>query len=135
MAPTKEEKQFLLEVIDLYRQLPALWKIKSDDYSNRNKKDQAYESLLEKYRERYKEATKDELKKKINSLRTNFRKELKKIKDSGKSGTATDEIYEPTFWCFDALKFLSDQETPSQSKTTITLETQEVRHKNFFIET
>ena len=64
MAPTKEEKKFLLEVIDRYRQLPALWKIKSDDYSNRNKKEQAYESLLQKYREWYKEATKDDLKEK-----------------------------------------------------------------------
>ena len=79
MAPSKEEKKFLLELIDVYRSLPALWQIKSKEYSDRQKKDSAYETLLIKYREYYKEGTKDELKKKLNALRTNFRNELKKI--------------------------------------------------------
>ena len=40
-------------------------------------------------------ATKDELKKKLNSLRTNFRKEIKKVNDSEKS--ATKGVYQPSF--------------------------------------
>lgn len=89
MAPCKEEKKFLLELIDVYRSLPALWQIKSKEYSDRQRKDSAYETLLIKYREYYKEGTKDELKKKLNALGTNFRKELKKISDSQKSGAGT----------------------------------------------
>ncbi|CAG9790338.1 unnamed protein product [Diatraea saccharalis] len=42
------------------------------------------------------EATKDTVKKKINSLRTCYRKEMKKVDASTKSGAATDDIYEPT---------------------------------------
>ena len=80
MAPCKEEKKFLLDLIDVYRSLPALWQIKSIEYSDRQKKDSAYETTLTKYREYYKEGTKDELKKKLNALRINFRKELKKIR-------------------------------------------------------
>lgn len=132
MAPPKEEKKFLLELIDLYRSLPALWKVKAKEYSDRNKKAIAYERLLVKYREWYKDGKKDELKKKINSFRTNFRKELKKVNDSQKSGAGTEDIYEPSQWCYEALMFLSDQETPAPSQSTLQViqheetETQEV---------
>ena len=50
MAPCKEEKKFLLELIDVYRSLFALWKIEGKEYSERQKKDSAYETLLIKYR-------------------------------------------------------------------------------------
>ena len=33
-----EERKFILEVIEVYRSLPALWNVKSKDYSNRTKK-------------------------------------------------------------------------------------------------
>ena len=39
MAPTKHEKKFHLELIDVYRSLPQLWNVKSNCYSDRNKKD------------------------------------------------------------------------------------------------
>ena len=48
------------------------------------KKKEQYEHLLRKYRERIPDADKYQLIKKFNSLRTNFRKELKRIKDSEK---------------------------------------------------
>ena len=47
-----------------------------------NKKNEQYEHLLRKYRERFPDADKNQSIKKFNSLRTNFRKELKRIKDS-----------------------------------------------------
>jgi len=50
---------------------------------NEKKKEQ-YEYLLRKYRERFPDADKNRLIKKCNFLRTNFRKELKRIKDSEK---------------------------------------------------
>ena len=55
--------KFLLKLIDGYRSLPALWQIKSKEYSDRQKKDSAYETILFliKYRDYYKEDTKDEL--------------------------------------------------------------------------
>ena len=124
MAPTKSEKKFLLELIEVYKTLPALWNIKSDCYSDRTKKDNAYKTLLQKFKEQYPEGTKDELKKRINSLRTSFRKELKKVKDSTRSGAGADEIYDPSLWCFDALLFLTDQETPASSRSTIQLDEQ-----------
>ncbi|XP_064619485.1 uncharacterized protein LOC135482929 [Lineus longissimus] len=114
-----EERQFMLTCIELYRELPALWKVKSKEYSDRNKKDAAYQTLLEKYRKRYPKASRDDLTKKLNSLRTNYRKELNKVQQSSKSGAGTDEVYESTLWYFDAMDFLQDQETPSKSLSSI----------------
>ena len=94
MTPCKGVTKFLLELIVVYRNLPSLWKIKSKDYGDRNIKDRDYETLLIEYREYYKEGTKEELKKKLNTLRTNFRKELKKIINSQKSKAGAEEVYE-----------------------------------------
>lgn len=38
-------REFTTELINLYRSLPALWKIKCKDYSDRNKKIAAYEEM------------------------------------------------------------------------------------------
>jgi len=114
-----EERQFILEVIDVYRELPALWKVTCEDYSNRRKKDVAYNTLLEKYRERYEDATKEDVKKKLNALRTNFRKELKKVIDSETSGAGGEYVYESSLWYYDAMLFLRGQETPAPSRSLL----------------
>ncbi|GFO24817.1 hypothetical protein PoB_005132200 [Plakobranchus ocellatus] len=126
MAPSKEEKIFILEVIEMYHGFPDLWKLKSKEYSDREKKEAAYDTLLLKYKEWYTEATKDDLKKKLNAMRTSFRRELKKLNDSQKSGAGADDVYEPSLWFFYALFFLRDQETPAPSQSTILEESQEV---------
>ncbi|GFO05983.1 hypothetical protein PoB_003248800 [Plakobranchus ocellatus] len=74
MAPSKEEKKFILEVIEMYHGFPELWKVKSKEFSDREKKEAAYDTLLLKYKEWYTEATKDDLKKKLNAMRTSFRR-------------------------------------------------------------
>ncbi|KAJ8945759.1 hypothetical protein NQ318_022857 [Aromia moschata] len=73
-----KEREFIVDCIHLYRELPALWNIKSKEYHDRDKKNTAYETLLEKYKEMFPDATKDDLKKKFNSLRANYLKEFKK---------------------------------------------------------
>ena len=40
-----DNKDFLIEFIELYRSYPCLWKVKSQDYSNKLKKNQAYDVL------------------------------------------------------------------------------------------
>ena len=78
-------KEFVLEFIDLWKSHTALWKVKSASYSNKNIKLAAYEAMVNKLREVDSEATFKKvknIKKRINSLRTNFRRELRKINDS-----------------------------------------------------
>jgi hypothetical protein len=82
--PKGDKRKFILECIEVYHSLPALWIVKSKKYSNRMEKNEQCERLLRKYIERFPDADKNQLIKKLNSLRTNFRKELKRIKESEK---------------------------------------------------
>ncbi len=110
---------FFTEFIELYRSFPCLWKVKDKDYSNRDKKRLAYEALVKKCKEIDPDANKDYVSKKVNSFRTVFRKEIKKIKESEKSGAGADDVYTPTLWYFPLLNFLHDQDTPRASVNTI----------------
>lgn len=45
--------EFMIEVSGVYQTLPALWRNKSDDYSNRAKKAAVYDILLQKYHDHF----------------------------------------------------------------------------------
>ncbi|KAL4085314.1 hypothetical protein QTP88_027173 [Uroleucon formosanum] len=109
MATTKNI-EFWREFINLYRELPAVWKIKSDDYKSRDLKSECYVKLIDKLKELEPTADINCTKRKINTLRSNFRRELKKQINSRKSGAGSDDMYEPTVWYFNDLEFLRDQE-------------------------
>lgn len=54
-APTKtmaakkdDDRKFIIECIEMYHSLPALWNVKSKDYRNRVIKNEQYEQLLVK---------------------------------------------------------------------------------------
>lgn len=112
-------RKFLLEFIEIYRSFPCLWKIKSREYSDRIKKDKAYEQLLKKLKEVDVDATKEEVKKKIDSLRAGYRREVKKVTASKRSGAGGENVYIPSLWYFDELNFLGDQEIPRASVSNI----------------
>lgn len=68
--------EFLAEFIELYKSFPCLWQVKSKDYSDKHKKNLAYEELTKKFREVDSLANKETVSKKINSLRTVYKKEF-----------------------------------------------------------
>lgn len=125
-----KEREFIVECIQLYRELPCLWNVKSKQYHDRDKKNTAYETLLSKYKEMFPQANKDDVKKKFNSLRTNYRKELKKHLQSMKSGCGTDDIYQPTLWYYNEMAFLQDQESASDSQSSIPSPREDSEHSN-----
>lgn len=112
-------KQFIIEFIERYRSHACLWKIKSAEYSDREKKNKAYEDMVLKLKEADESATRDSVKKKIDSLRGCFRKEFKKVNASKKSGAGTDELYVPHLWYYEHLLFLTDHEMPRESVSNI----------------
>jgi len=65
-------KEFTTEFIEIYRSYPCLWRIKCPEYSDRCKRNIAYEKLCLKLTEVHPTATKDTVVKKIDSLRSNF---------------------------------------------------------------
>lgn len=113
------EREVLKTFISVYRQNPILWNTSLKEYSDRDKKNKCYKQLVEIYQKIKKRATIEDVKKKINSLRTNYRKELKKIKDSQRTGSSTDDIYEPTSWIFWELQFLNDVEKLDNTRSTV----------------
>ncbi len=65
------------DFIEIYRSKPCLWRVKSKEYHDREKRDAAYERLVIKFKELEPDATKKSVVKK-NNLRSNVRKEKKK---------------------------------------------------------
>ncbi|XP_069604914.1 uncharacterized protein [Ranitomeya imitator] len=117
------DNEFVRALIDMYRSLPFLWKIKSADYSNRNMKRAAYEKLVALHKEHHPTESVDEtiVRKKIQALRTVYKKELNKVKKSKKSGAGADDVYVPKLWYFDLLAFTRDQEIPRPAQTVTSL--------------
>lgn len=105
-----DNKIFWTSFISLYRENPCLWKIKSKEYSNKPMKNAAYQKLVEKCKEINADADLKYVRKKIDSLRAGFRREMKEKQKSKKTGTGTDDMYEPILWYFEELLFLKDQE-------------------------
>ena len=93
MSASEDDRRFWIEFIDIYRENPCLWKVKSKEYSDRNKKNAAYDLLVEKMREKDKEASREFVTKKINNFRSAFRKEYKKVLASMKSGTVSVDYF------------------------------------------
>ncbi|KAJ8897218.1 hypothetical protein PR048_002564 [Dryococelus australis] len=112
-------REFLEDWIRIYESEPCLWEVKCKEYHDRVRKDAGYARLLAKLKEVDTNATKDAVIKKINNLRSAYRKEIKKVKASTKSGAAGDEIYKPKLWYFPLLSFLGDQDTPRASRTNV----------------
>ncbi|KAJ0170296.1 hypothetical protein K1T71_014224 [Dendrolimus kikuchii] len=113
----QKERKFLIEIIQLYRSLPVLWNVNIKEYHDRQKKNNAYNILLRKYRQMYPEATKEDVKKKFNSLRTNYRKELKKYHEWTNSGNKGE--YQPSSWYFEEMSFLEEQHCDSNLSNII----------------
>lgn len=114
-----KDHEFVVEFIDIYRRSPCLWNKKDPKYHNANIRESVYMLLLEKYQEYDKNATKAMVKAKINSLRSTYNKELKKVKDSERSGAGTEEVYKPSLWYYDLLSFVSDQQPTGTNLSTM----------------
>lgn len=125
------ERDFVLLLISLYRDYPALWKIKSKEYADKNKRSLALSSIVKALRV-YKPAyTEDLLKKKNNALRTNFNKERKKIEQAQRSGASPDDVPKPSLYYYNELLFLSDQMCISDTESSLS---SEVKHFLFTIQ-
>lgn len=103
-------REFLLDFIELYKQRPCLWLVKSPDYTNRLKKHEAYKVLIKKLKEVDPDANRNTVIKKINTFRGSFRKEFRKVKASVKADP--DNVHQPKLWYYNSLLFLLDNHPP-----------------------
>jgi hypothetical protein len=80
-----------------------LWKIKSDDYKNRNLKNRAYQKLVDFCKTAvWHDANNDFVVKAIQGIRGSYRKELKKINETKRSGSSEEDVHKPRGRCAQA---------------------------------
>ncbi|CAK1600119.1 unnamed protein product [Parnassius mnemosyne] len=106
------QNQYLSIFIKTWETYPELWNTCCESYRDKVRKNNALDKLLDIYKKMKPNSTREDLKKKLNALRTNFRKELKKIHKSKSSGKGTDEVYVPSAWTYYELLFLTNDEQP-----------------------
>lgn len=107
-------KKFISGFIEIYEKNGCLWKLTLPEYTNKNLKSMAYKELVLFSKKYFGEADTDFVKK-IQNLKTAFKKELKKVNNSKKSGNGADDVYIPKLWYFDLLLFTTDDVLPKPS--------------------
>lgn len=88
-------------LITEWESYPELWDIKSINYRNRSKKQNALRELAKKF-----ETVESEISRKLHNLRTQFHQEIRRMKTK-KSGDGADDAYEITWEFFNSLKFIN----------------------------
>ncbi|KAH8278200.1 hypothetical protein KR044_002040 [Drosophila immigrans] len=106
MSGAEENRHYLRAFIQTYRDMPVLWDTSLRDYTNREKRAEAYQRLVPIYHYLKRDATVEDVKKKINTLRTNYRKELKVVESAMRTGN----LHTPRCWTFQELDFLRNTE-------------------------
>lgn len=115
------EKHNIKTLLALYEQHPCLYAIKCIDYHNRNKREIALQLIAQSYEEITKESiTTDNIKKKINGLRAQYLEQRQKIKQSKASGASTDDIYKPTWWAYEYMKFFDPYIVQRKGESSLT---------------
>jgi hypothetical protein len=82
MSKTLMSSDFLAKFLEECREMPVLWQISSADYSNRTKRDEAWDLLVQLTREKIPEVDLCFVEKKVDSIRASFRKKLRRVRDS-----------------------------------------------------
>ncbi|KAL9898290.1 uncharacterized protein ACN427_006491 [Glossina fuscipes fuscipes] len=100
-------RHWLGEFIELYQAEECLWQPKHPDYSNNTARNNAYDKLVIKLKEvESAKADRSMVVRKINSLRSAFRRELRKIN--------ARPHYETRLWYYDKLAFIADHGNPKR---------------------
>ena len=90
-----------------YKELPILWNLTDPNYKNKIKRNAALLKLLSIYEKCKPGAKMADVRWKINTLRCNYRKELKKIEESKRSSARVNNVWSLSSWVFHALKFIN----------------------------
>jgi hypothetical protein len=77
----------------MYEKCKVLWNVESDEYRNRNARNEGIKKILEKLC--VEGLTADCVRKKTEMMKTVYSQELNKIMESKKSGAGTNDLYKP----------------------------------------
>ena len=116
MNPIEWSKKNTSVFIDLLKDRNCLWQVGCKDYKNKVLRDAAIKAITATMSRHIVGLNEEDIKKKINTLRTQFRRELRLLAASKKSAT---EVHEPKLWCFQKLHFLNEAEEQLESKSNL----------------
>ena len=94
--------------IENLKPFTCLWKVTSEEYKNRDKRRIALQNLQEIMKDIVENITIVDVKKKINTIRSQYRREHRLLENSKKSAVATGDVYVPKLWCYNELTFLNE---------------------------
>ena len=77
-----------------------LWNVKADVYKDRSKRVAAINKITAELQKSGLSAHASEVKEKIESIRSKYRRDLRKLEKSKKSGAGADEVYTPDIMVF-----------------------------------
>jgi hypothetical protein len=102
----------------VYEKYEVLWNVESDEYRNRNARNERIKKLLEEMC--VEGLTADCVRKKIKMIKTVYSQELNKIMKSKKSGTGTNDLYTlKLVWIEKADSFLRSATATRPSKSNL----------------
>lgn len=105
---------FLTCFIQVYKQLPCLWRVKSKDFCNKSKREEAWRSLVDFTGKSIPDVDVEFVKKRVEILRASFRKEFNRVRESLKSGSGP--VHVPKLWYYDLMSFVGNQQDVPPSK-------------------
>ncbi|CAB4038862.1 Hypothetical predicted protein [Paramuricea clavata] len=113
---TVEEEELLVELWPNYE---CLYKTNSPEFKRVDKRQSAREDIRRKLETELESSFTDaDIKAKIRNLRTQYGKEMGKVRASVASGAGTSSVYEPSWRFYNSLHFLRDSITPVKTKPT-----------------
>ncbi|XP_066587643.1 uncharacterized protein [Prorops nasuta] len=115
MTQKKWNNEAVLCLIESYKDEPCLYATNSVHYHNKHKRSEALKRICLNVSSQRPGTTEVECSTKLHNLRNQFNIENQKVKASIKSGTGFDDVYKPTLWYFDNLKFLETYFIPRKS--------------------
>ncbi|PIO11454.1 hypothetical protein AB205_0134460, partial [Aquarana catesbeiana] len=114
-----KDPDFFCEFIDRYRDMRNLWEVKNPLYRNKPARKASLEKLLEFVKTRVPNADIEFVDKKMYSLVNTHRKKLQKVHKSMRSGAAAEDVYVPSLWYYNKMRFLEDQIEARESCLTL----------------
>lgn len=126
-GPLHWRREDVIKLIDLYKANVCLWQVNHHNYRDRNARDGAMRRIQTSLKKQMTGVTGPDIKNKLHTLRSQYRRELRAMKESTRSNDG-GHVYRPRLWCFDAFHFLNDAEEIRDPISVLDFEEEEVRN-------
>ena len=113
------EDDQLLKLLEVTRNFPPIWDIKHKEHRDKNIVDTCYLEVTEILRESVPDVNVAAVRQKIKNVSSQVQREMKRVRDSKKSGAGSEEVYKPKLWCWDEAKYLKETGDLRPTRSTL----------------